>query len=58
MDRDANATGFQESNLWSSTAPRPYADTSAEIFVGVEGLYSASVVGHESSSFTQLNAAV
>lgn len=25
MDRDANATGFQVSNLWSNTAPQPYA---------------------------------
>ena len=57
-DQDVNPTGFQESNLWSSTAPRPCADVSAEIFVGAEGSYSASVVGRESSSFTWLNAAV
>ena len=58
MDRDAKATGFQESNLWSSTAPRLCADASAKIFVGAEGSYSARVMSRESSSFKRLKAAI
>ena len=38
IDREANATGFQvKLCCWSSTAPKPNADASAETFVGVVG---------------------
>ena len=57
MVLEAYAMGFQvPSTCWSKTAPSPYDDASAEIFVGAFGSYSASVVGLESSSFTCWNA--
>ena len=37
MDREANATGFQVSNFWSSTAHKPYADASAESLLELKG---------------------
>ena len=38
IDREANATGFQEFlNFWSNTAPRLWEEASADIFVGAAG---------------------
>ena len=49
--------GFHvESDCWRITAPRPNADAAAEIFVGAEGSYRASLVGFDSSCFTFKNA--
>ena len=53
MDCEVYATAFQVYfDFWSKTIPRPNADASAEIFVGAEWSYRASVVGFESSCFT------
>ena len=53
IEREAYATGFQsESVFWSRTAPRPYADASAEISDSFSGSYRVRTVGWESSSFT------
>lgn len=39
IEWEAKATGFHvDSDLWSSTTPRPYADASADIFAGAAGL--------------------
>ena len=46
MDLEAKAMGFHMSVFcWSSAAPNSYTEASAEIFVGMAGSYSASVVG-------------
>ena len=57
IDREAYAIGFHwESSSCSSTAPSPYEEASADIFVGASGSYRARTAGLESSSLTCANA--